>query len=132
MNLKTAIYEHLKNDPQIARIVAGRIYRSLAPQGSEFPLLTYQRITSTNKNDIDFTTERLQFDLVGKLEDDDQVEELKEAVIDRLNRFKGDLGGTGFKVKSVWLDIVADDFNEDHSARRIVLDFRFAYLRNEI
>lgn len=132
MNLKTAIYEHLKNDSTIAGLVAGRIYRSLAPQGSEFPLITYQRITSTNKNDIDFTTERFQFDLVGKLEDDDQIEELKEAVIDRLNRFKGDLGGTGFKVKSVWLDIVADDFNEDHSARRIVLDFRFAYLRNEI
>jgi len=132
MNLKTAIYEHLKNDSTIASLVAGRIYRSLAPQGSEFPLITYQRITSTNKNDIDFTTERFQFDLVGKLEDDDQIEELKEAVIDRLNRFKGDLGGTGFKVKSVWLNIVADDFNEDHSARRIVLDFRFAYLRNEI
>ena len=132
MNLKTAIYEHLKNDPAIEAIVAGRIYRSLAPQGSEFPLLTYQRITSTNKNDIDFTTERFQFDLVGKLEDDDQIEELKEAVVNRLNRFKGDLGGTGFKVKSIWLDIVADDFNEDHSARRIVLDFRIAYLRNEI
>jgi len=53
-------------------------------------------------------------------------------VIDCLNRFKGDLGGTGFKVKSVWLEIVADDFNEDHSARRIILDFRFAYLRNQI
>ena len=88
MNLKTAIYEHLKNDPTIAGIVAGRIYRSLAPQGCEFPLITYQRITGTNKNDIDFVAERFQFDLVGKLEDDDQIEELKEAVIDRLNRFK--------------------------------------------
>ena len=128
-NLKTAIYEHLKNDPEIVAVVAGRIYRSFAPQGSEFPFLTYQRITSTNKNDIDFTTERFQFDLVDKLEDEDELETLKEAVVDCLNRFKGDLGGTGFKVKSVWLDIVADDFNEDHSARRIVLDFRFAYLR---
>jgi len=132
MNLKIAIYEHLKNDPQIAGIVAGRIYRSLSPQGSEFPFITYQRITSTNKNDIDFITERFQFDLVGKIEDEDELETLKEVVIDCLNRFKGDLGGTGFKVKSVWLEIVADDFNEDHSARRIILDFRFAYLRNQI
>lgn len=132
MNLKNAIYEHLKSDSQVAGIVAGRIYRSLAPQGSEFPLLTYQRITGINKNDIDLTTERFQFDLVGTLEEEDELETLKEAVINCLNRFKGDLGGTGFKVKSVWLEIVADDFNEDHSARRIVLDFRFAYLRNEI
>jgi len=129
MNLKTAIYEHLKNDSAIAEIVTGRIYRSFAPQGSEFPFISYQRITSANKNDIDLTTERFQFDLVGNLEDEDQMETLKDAVINRLNRFKGDLGGTGFSVKSVWLDIVADDFNEDHSARRIILDFRFAYLR---
>ena len=128
-NLKTAIYEHLKNDPAIVAIVDTRIYRSFAPQGSDFPFLTYQRITSTNKNDIDLTTERFQFDLIGKLENEDQLETLKEVVIDRLNHFKGDLGNTGFQVKSVWLDIVADDFNEDHSARRIVLDFRFAYLR---
>lgn len=132
MNLKTAIYEHLTRDPQVASLVAGRIYRSFAPQGSAFPLITYQRITSTNKNDVDFTTERFQFDLVGQLENEDELETLKEAVVDCLNRFKGDLGGTGFRVKSVWLDIVADDFNEDHSARRIVLDFRFAYLRTEI
>ena len=132
MNLKTAIYEHLKNDPSIVNLVAGRIYRSFAPQGSEFPIITYQRITGINKNDIDFTTERFQFDLVGLLENDDDLETLKEAVIDCLNRFKGDLGGTGFKVKSVWLDIVADDFNEDHSTRRIVLDFRFAYLRTQV
>lgn len=132
MNLKTAIYEQLNNDPAIDGILAGRIYRSFAPQGAEFPFLTYQRITGTNKNDIDFTTERFQLDIVGKLEDEDQLETLKEAVINCLNRFKGDLGDTGFQVKSVWLEIVADDFNEDNSARRIVLDFKFAYLRTQI
>jgi len=129
MNLKTAIFEHLKSDPAIAGILGERIYRSFAPQGAEFPFITYQRITSTNKNDIDFTTERFQFDLIGKFEDEDELETLKEAVIDRLNRFKGDLGGTGFHVKSVWLDIVSDDSNSETESRRITLDFRFAYLR---
>ena len=130
MNLKTAIYEHLKNDSQIAGLLDTRIYRSLAPQGSALPFITYQRITSTNQNDIDATTERFQFDLVGSLESDDELENLKETVMDRLNRFKGNLGETGFLVKSVWLDIIADDLNTETKARRIVLDFRFAYLRS--
>jgi hypothetical protein len=128
-NLKTAIFEQLKTDPAIAAIVGDRIYRTLAHQGSATPFITYQRITATSQNELDLFVERFQFDLIAKKEDDDKLEDLKDALVDNLNRFKGDLGGTGFKVMSAWLEIIADDYNEDNSTRRIVIDFKFKYLR---
>ena len=130
MNLKTAIYEQLKNDPAIAEIISERIYRTLAPSKTKTPFITFQRITAVNKNDIDITTERFQFDLIAEIEADDQLETLKDAVIKNLNRFKGDLGETGFKVMNVWLEIISDDYNKDNSMRRIVIDFKFKYLQN--
>jgi len=129
MNLKTAIYEQLKNDPAITEIVGSRIYRTLAPSKSKMPFITFQRITAINKNDIDLMTERFQFDLVGKIESDDELEKIKEAVLKNLNRFKGDLGGN-FQIKAVYLEIIADSFNPDTKARRIILDFKFTYFSN--
>ena len=129
MNLKTAIYEHLSTDAAIIAVVGGRIYRSFAPQANAFPFICYQRITATNQNDIDCVTERYQFDLVGKVEDDETLESLKEHLLDSLNRFRGDLGNTGMKVKNTWLDIISDGFSEDNAFRKITLDFKFAYLR---
>jgi len=129
MNLKTAIYEHLTADPAITAAVGERIYRSFAPEADTFPFLTYQRITATNQNDIDCVTERYQFDLVGKVEDDEALESLKEHLLDSLNRFRGDLGNTGMKVKNTWLDVISDGFSEDNAFRRITVDFKFAYLR---
>lgn len=130
-HLKTAIYEHLQSDPQIGAVLDSRIYRTFAPQDSAYPFLTYQRITATNQNDIDLTTERFQFDLIGTLEDDDQLEALKESLISRLNGFKGDLGATGLRVTTVWLDVIADGWDEEHRHRRVSLDFQFAYLRHQ-
>ena len=135
MNLKAAIFEQLKNDPAISAIVGQRIYRTFAPQGkgvSQYaptPFITYQRIETKSKNDIDLITEIFQFDLLGKKEDDDVLENLKEKLLDNLNRFKGDLGSTGFDVKGVFLEVVADEYNEDNSMRRIVVSFRFVYLK---
>lgn len=129
MNLKTAIYEHLTADPAIMASVGGRIYRSFAPEANVFPFLTYQRITATNQNDIDCVTERYQFDLIGKVENDDVLETLKERLLESLNRFRGDLGNTGMKVKNTWLEVVSDGLNEDNLFRRITVDFKFAYLR---
>ena len=129
MNLKTAIYEHLHADPAITGLVGARIYRSFAPEADAFPFITYLRITATNQNDVDCVTERYQFDLVGKVEDDEALESLKEHLLDSLNRFRGDLGNTGMKVKNTWLDIISDGFSEDNSFRRITVDFKFAYLR---
>lgn len=128
MNLKTAIYEQLTSDPAITAIVGDRVFRTFAPEAAT-PFLTFQRITAVNQNDIDCVTERYQFDLIGTVEDDDTLEELKEALLDNLNRFRGDLGNTGVKVKNTWLDIIADGFSEDNSLRRITVDFKFAYLR---
>ena len=128
MNLKTAIYEQLTNDPAITAIVGDRVFRTFAPEATT-PFLTFQRISAVNQNDIDCVTERYQFDLVGMVEHDDLLEELKEALLDNLNRFRGDLGNTGVKVKNTWLDIIADGFSEDNTLRRITVDFKFAYLR---
>jgi hypothetical protein len=128
-NLKTAIFEQLNNDAAITGIVGSRIYRTLAPQNVEFPFVTYQRISAVHKNDLDLFIERFQFDLIGQGEEDEILETLKDAMLENLNRFKGDLGGTGFKVMNVWLEIIADDYNEDNSTRRILIDFRFKYLR---
>lgn len=128
MNLKTAIYEQLTQDPAITAIVGDRVFRTFAPEATT-PFLTFQRITAVNQNDIDCVTERYQFDLVGTVEHDDLLEDLKEALLDNLNRFRGDLGNTGVKVKNTWLDIIADGFSEDNSLRRITVDFKFAYLR---
>lgn len=130
MNLKTAIYEQLTNDPAISAIVADRVYRTFAPEAS-LPFISFQRITAVNQNDIDCVTERYQFDLVGSVESDDTLEELKEKLLDNLNRFRGDLGNTGMKVKNTWLEVIADGFSEDNTLRRITLDFKFAYLRQE-
>ena len=128
MNLKTAIYEQLTSDPAITIIVGDRVFRTFAPEATT-PFLTFQRISAVNQNDIDCVTERYQFDLVGTVEHDDLLEELKEALLDNLNRFRGDLGNTGVKVKNTWLDIIADGFSEDNTLRRITVDFKFAYLR---
>ena len=128
MNLKTAIYEQLVNDPAISALVDDRVFRTFSPDATE-PFITFQRITAVNQNDIDCVTERYQFDLVGKIENDDQLEELKEALLDNLNRFCGDLGNTGVKVRNTWLEVIADGFSEDNSLRRITVDFKFAYLR---
>ena len=128
-NLKTAIFEQLNNDTAITGIVGSRIYRTLAPQNVEFPFVTYQRISAVHKNDLDLFTERFQFDLIGQGEEDEALETLKDAMLENLNRFKGDLGNTGFKVMNVWLEIIADDYNEDNSTRRIVIDFKFKYLK---
>ena len=128
MNLKTAIYEQLVNDPAISALVDDRVFRTFSPDATE-PFITFQRITAVNQNDIDCVTERYQFDLVGKIENDDQLEELKEALLDNLNRFRGDLGNTGVKVRNTWLEVIADGFSEDNSLRRITVDFKFAYLR---
>ena len=128
-NLKTAIFEQLSNDPNVSAIVSNRIYRTLAPPDSVFPFITYQRISATHKNDLDLFTERFQFDLIGKAEEDETLENLKEALLNNLNRFKGDLGNTGVKVMNVWLEVIADDYNEDNSTRRILIDFKFKYLK---
>ena len=128
-NLKTAIFEQLNNDAVVTGIVGSRIYRTLAPQNAEFPFMTYQRISAVHKNDLDLFTERFQFDLIGQSEEDEALESLKDAMLENLNHFKGDLGNMGFKVMNVWLEIIADDYNEDNSTRRIVIDFKFKYLK---
>ena len=133
MNLKLPSTKHLKNDPTIVGIVVGRIYRShLHPQGQSFRFSHTNELQAQTKTISILSLSGFQFDLVGKLEDDDQVEELKEAVIDCLNRFKVTLAGQASKVKIVWLDIVVDDFIEDHSGTSDRTGFLAAYLRNEI
>ena len=131
MNLKTGIYEQLTNDPTITEIVGDRVYRTFAPEAA-LPFISFQRITAVNQNDIDCVTERYQFDLVGSVESDDTLENLKERLLDNLNRFRGDLGNTGVKVKNTWLEIISDGFSEDNTLRRITVDFKFAYLRQEL
>ena len=128
-NLKTAIFEQLNGDPSITSIVSNRIFRTLAPQGTDLPFITYQRVSATHKNELDLFTERFQFELIGENEDDESLENLKQALLENLNRFQGDLGQTGFKVMNVWLEIIADDYNEDNSNRRIMIDFKFKYLK---
>ncbi|MBI2550863.1 DUF3168 domain-containing protein [Candidatus Uhrbacteria bacterium] len=73
MNLKTAIFEQLTNDPAITAIVGERVYRTFAPEAT-LPFISFQRITAVNQNDIDCMTERYQFDLVGSVESDDTLE----------------------------------------------------------
>ena len=45
MSLHAAIASHLLNDSDVALLVGDRVYRTIAPQDTAYPYITYQRIT---------------------------------------------------------------------------------------
>jgi hypothetical protein len=91
MTIEQAIYSYLSGEAGITDIVGTRIYPIFLPQDTDYPALTYIRISGPEHHDIDVSYPRFQISCWAKsyAEAKGLADEVKAA----FQRFKGVMGG---------------------------------------
>lgn len=133
MNYK-AIYQNLVNDAAITAIVNTRVYHDAPAKTPTDPYIVFSRVTDNQDNETDYTTERWQVNIFGKLRPTNQsatLENLKDLVIANLNNKRGTLGSGANtqRVKSTEFIGAQEIILPDNTEKQIAIDFYFHYLR---
>lgn len=131
--MEASLFSYLNTITGITDLVGDRIYPHHIPQEqSEFPLLTFQRISTTHDHVLTgaagMAQARFQFDCWGLTPDD--VSELAEACRQALQGFIGTMEGTEVFFIKLDNDFSMDEAPEDGSDQwlyRRVMDFFIKY-----
>ncbi|MDP2217402.1 MAG: DUF3168 domain-containing protein [Methanolobus sp.] len=123
-DVHVALRNLLLADTNVTSIVSTRIYPMRMPIGNPFPVLTIHRIS----NPIDHLTNTAspRFQISVWTQDYAQAQQLRDAVINCLNRYKGVQNGINIK-QIVYLEAV-EIFEEETSTYHIPTDFRVIHI----
>jgi len=128
MNLKKAVANYLINDTDINAIVWDRVYRNKAQITEETPFIVYSQTKTTNKmwwfnNVHHYLGKYITFDILWKYEDQEQLEEVANLMILKLNWFSWEL--TEDWSWTIWLVEQVDLYDEQTDLNIVRLEFIF-------
>lgn len=124
-DIHVALRNLLLADTNVTDIVGTRIYPMKMPLDSPLPTLTIHRISNPIDHLTDTASPRFQISVWS--EDYAQAQQLRDAVIDYLNRYKGVQDGINIK-QIIYLEAV-DIFEEQTSIYHIPIDFKIIHMR---
>ena len=130
--ISQAVYE-LLNVVSITSLATGGVYPVLAPQGASFPFIVWnEKGTPENfKDGSDITYYDVQIDVYASKGKDGAggfllVEQIGDAVISELDRYKGTIGGS--VIQQTVLESTEILYDPISEAARQILEFRFRIL----
>ncbi len=130
MSLQGAMYEELRLNAAVAALVASRIYPVVAPQETDLPYLTIQRIDRPRERhqggDAKLPHPRIQIDCWAATEF--AADQLAEALRGVLDEFSGPLGGGREHVEHCYLEDDRQEYvpptdGSEQGTHRVSMDF---------
>ena len=94
MTPRQAVWNHLKNDPNVSALVGGRIYHVTPPLDTAYPVITVNTISNIDRRDLSgvaWTETRIQ--VTAMAETLAEAETIALAVRASLEGFDGMMGG---------------------------------------
>jgi len=94
MNIKQAMAKFLKDSDTIRDLTGGRIFPQRANQGVKLPYVVIRRLGGTPFNDLagEPACTVTILDIAAHAESDNQVEDITEAIRNRLSSYRGPMG----------------------------------------
>lgn len=123
--IEEALRTLLLADPTVSGVVETRIYPMQLPLDCTLPAISLHKISNPNNHLIDVASPRFQLSCWA--EDYLEVQELKNAVIDALNRYKGVASGVHIK-QIVYLD-ASDALESVTGIYHVPVDMKVIYQR---
>jgi hypothetical protein len=112
MTIEEAIYSYLSNETGITSLVGSRIYPVKLPQNTDYPAITYFRVSGPEHHEKDMAYPRFQFSCWAA--EYGTAKGLAAEVKAAFQRFKGTMGTPGVAViQGVFLndlDVYDNDF----------------------
>ena len=131
MKIGDVIYDVLKNDGDVSALVGLRIYPIHAPQGSDYPLITYKIDNGAVFNGTKDGASTLDFIpiVVGCFASDtyEAATDLAEKVRSALEFYSGTVAG--ITISNVTMDDYEDDFDTETDEFYNIMDFTMAVKR---
>lgn len=131
MVFEEALLNHLKNNIDINQKVNGRIYPLVIPQKSEFPVITYTKVSGERLHSLsgDTGATRPFFQISCWADRYSDVKDLAQKVRFCLQNHSGKIGGqSGVNVSGTLLDSESEGYDAVANKYYIHLDFQFYYI----
>ena len=117
---------YLLADSAVQSLVNSRMYPVILPQGVNYPAISYNQVSNVRERDLcgpaGYAHPRITINAWAESYAD--VRSLATAVRQRLDGFRGQFSTPdGVRVGSVRLDNEIDDYEQDVSVYRVLMDF---------
>lgn len=130
-----AIYDLLRHNTTISRLVGDRIFPMVRPQNQKpVPAIVYRMIsiepTNVKNGPSTLDTITYQFSMFAPADQYDELLEVREAVRFTLERINQNIAG--IEVQSCTLDAMREPFEEDAQMVHFADDYRFRIIRQPL
>lgn len=126
-DIDTAIFNRLTGYSALTALVSTRIYRQHAPDNPTFPMITFQRISTSREMTLEgvwgLVRSLYYFDVFG--DEHASTKAIANQVLAALNGLRGTY--SGMDIRSVLSDDEGDSYEEDVDVHRTTLSFYITY-----
>ena len=125
MTIEEAIYSYLSGEAGITTIVGNRIYPMILPQDTDYPALTYFRVSGPEHHDKDVAFPRIQISCWA--EKYEEARTLAGEVKAAFQRLKGPMGDPGVAViQGVFLNVL-DLYDNETQVYHMPVDIKLIH-----
>lgn len=125
MTIEEAIYSYLSGESGITDLVGTRIYPLVLPQNTEYPAITYYRVSGPEHHDKDVAYPRIQ--LTAWAETYEEAKTVAAEVKAALQRFKGTMGVPGVVVIQGVFQNDMDLYDNETGVYYVATDIKFIH-----
>lgn len=130
MTIESDLRTYLIADTTVAALVATRMYPQFLPQSVTYPAISYSVVSRVSSRDLSGPSGRVRVRISVNCwaETYAEAKSLSEAVRQRLDGFKGNMGSS--EAGSVKLDNSFDDYEDAVKIHRVFQDFIISHTEN--
>ena len=127
--IEQALFNILSNDPGIsAEVPAGRIHPVVLKQNTQYPAITYRRISSKVERTLNGSLNRMpRFRISAYAETYLNGKSLAEKVVQAMTQASGLIAGTNIKILDVRWTTDSDQYNDESGKYFINAEFDIFY-----